>query len=261
MAILFVLALLVRMPLQAEDDFLSRYDDDELSKSGKDKFVGGTIGYHEHSLETYKRQLDYLNKCNYGFKIDKLDGETYEGEIYFGVRMENHGILVGLGGFPQTKAELHWSDGVKGETTIDAYFIDCTYRYYFLPKKYFTQSDLRGLLLPYIGGGVGYYQIKWAFNDSRAIWSLEGSGNLQSPSANKDTIGYHLVYGVEKFIDTNISVNLQGGYRWADSGNFELQRTSTTDTITYWVAQIGGENVSVELDGVTFTIGINYHWK
>lgn len=260
--IILLLFILLNKPNAAE--IISPFEDYELEKSKiiKDSFIGLSGGIHEHSLSSYNKNLEDLNElAGNAYKMDKLNGETYEGEVIFGYRLASNSFLISIGAFKEVKAESRWYTGQKGSTSISAYFVDFTYRYYLLGKKYQQKLPEAGLLLPYIGGGLGWYQADWSFNDPNILMVDMTTGErIYNPEGKGDDIGYHLIGGFDIFLSKNISLNLQGGYRWITIDEVSAKVTTQGGSRNTWIVYFGDDKLKLDLSGITLNVGVSFHW-
>ncbi|MFH1238786.1 MAG: hypothetical protein V1653_01590 [bacterium] len=238
---------------------------DETERN-KDSFIGLAGGYHQSSFDSYNNDINTLNNdpilSSYGYKMDKLQGNALDGKFSLGYRMGQHALVFGVGYFDQVKADSKWTafGGAMGDTSVSAFFVDLTYRYYLKAPDKGTVSYEVGTLVPYIGGGGGWYFGSWNFYDPYLSWTdLETGERNNRVNGKGNNFGVHAVGGMEFFISPKVSLNFQVDYTYAIIREVSAKLTKSGDTVTEQIVYFGNEQLQLDLSGPSVLIGVNYH--
>ena len=233
-------------------------------KKEKNSFIGIALGQHNSSLSSYNNNIEQLNKdpvlSALGYEMNKLQGNALDGKISFGYRINNNALVLGVGFFDKVKTNSKWGDGSTGEASISTFFLDLTYKYY-LKSLFEGMVDYEvGTLVPYFGGGVGWYFVNWTFYDPYLVWVAEGSEEEnQNITGKGNDFGFHVVGGMDFFISKKCSLNLQIDYLHTVIKQITAKMQKEEDVITEWVVYFGDEKLKIDLSGVSILLGINYH--
>lgn len=252
---------LQQLALKAVKEITSRISvqegfSDIEKESLHNKFFRISSGYHKEILSSLNNELmaKFTGNSAYTSEEKNFSGDAVPIRFDFGYRFGSSAGIGGIGYVPKQTINTKWSDGTKGEITLDSYFFEFNYRQYLIGD--FESGNLIKKVFPYISGGLGLYFVNWKVNDKKIGFNLETT-TVFNPEAFGNQIGLNISAGIEYFLYKIVSLDVQGGYLYARISQIGWYDKSLNATII--ILDSSKKTLDVDLSGVYFLIGINFY--